>query len=63
MKYYDPELWAQVMNANLNGPVLLTQAVLPMLEVSGETITELVVADVVSDGVRCITGCVPSLLG
>ena len=36
MKYYDPELWAQVMNANLNGPVLLTQAVLPMLEVSGE---------------------------
>jgi len=36
MKYYDPELWAQVMNANLNGPVLLIQAVLPMLEVSGE---------------------------
>ncbi len=36
MKYYDPELWARVMHANLNGPVFLTQAVLPMLEVSGE---------------------------
>lgn len=36
MKYYDPELWARVMHANLNGPVLLTQAVLPLLEVSGE---------------------------
>jgi NAD(P)-dependent dehydrogenase (short-subunit alcohol dehydrogenase family) len=36
MKYYDPEIWMQVMQANLNGPVLLTQAVLPMLEASGE---------------------------
>lgn len=35
MKYYDPELWARVMHANLHGPVLLTQAVLPMLELSG----------------------------
>ncbi|AGA33182.1 Short chain dehydrogenase [Thioalkalivibrio nitratireducens DSM 14787] len=36
LKYYDPELWAQVIQSNLNGPVLLTQAVLPMLEVSGD---------------------------
>jgi NAD(P)-dependent dehydrogenase (short-subunit alcohol dehydrogenase family) len=35
LKYYDPELWVQVMQANLHGPVLLTQAVLPMLESSG----------------------------
>lgn len=32
LKYYEPELWGQVMQANLNGPVMLTQAVLPMLE-------------------------------
>ncbi len=35
LKYYDPELWVQVIQANLNGPVMLTQAVLPMLESSG----------------------------
>lgn len=35
LKYYDPELWIQVIQANLNGPVMLTQAVLPMLENSG----------------------------
>lgn len=32
LKYYDPELWIQVIQANLNGPVMLTQAVLPLLE-------------------------------
>jgi len=36
LKYYDPELWIQVMQANLHGPVMLTQAVLPMLESSGQ---------------------------
>lgn len=36
LKYYDPELWIQVMQANLNGPVMLTQAVLPMLEENGQ---------------------------
>jgi NAD(P)-dependent dehydrogenase (short-subunit alcohol dehydrogenase family) len=36
LKYYDPELWAQVLHSNLSGPVLLTQAVLPMLEKSGD---------------------------
>ncbi|MFO8152355.1 SDR family NAD(P)-dependent oxidoreductase [Thioalkalivibrio sp.] len=36
LKYYEPELWARVMQANLNGPVMLTQAVLPMLEESGQ---------------------------
>jgi NAD(P)-dependent dehydrogenase (short-subunit alcohol dehydrogenase family) len=36
MKYYDPELWARVIQCNLNGPVLLTQAVLPMLGISGQ---------------------------
>lgn len=36
LKYYDPEMWVQVIQANLNGPVMLTQAVLPMLENSGQ---------------------------
>jgi len=31
---YDPELWEQVMQANLNGPVWMTQALLPLLKAS-----------------------------
>lgn len=31
---YNPELWEQVMQVNLNGPVWMTQALLPLLEAS-----------------------------
>ena len=31
---YNPELWEQVMQVNLNGPVWMTQALLPLLESS-----------------------------
>ncbi|WP_404413235.1 YciK family oxidoreductase [Vreelandella aquamarina] len=31
---YNPELWAQVMQVNINGPVWMTQALLPLLEAS-----------------------------
>jgi NAD(P)-dependent dehydrogenase (short-subunit alcohol dehydrogenase family) len=36
LKYYDPEVWTQVIQGNLTGPAFLTQAVLPMLEASGD---------------------------
>ncbi|MCG6657101.1 YciK family oxidoreductase [Halomonas campisalis] len=31
---YSPELWEQVMQVNINGPVWMTQALLPLLEAS-----------------------------
>ncbi|TFH86138.1 YciK family oxidoreductase [Billgrantia azerbaijanica] len=31
---YDPALWEQVMQVNLNGPIWMTQALLPLLEAS-----------------------------
>ncbi|RUR51591.1 YciK family oxidoreductase [Vreelandella populi] len=31
---YDPELWEQVMQVNINGPIWMTQALLPLLEKS-----------------------------
>src|SRR5690554_5292909 len=31
---YDPELWAQVMQVNINGPIWMTQALLPLLQAS-----------------------------
>ncbi len=36
LKYYDPEVWTQVLQGNLTGPAFLTQAVLPMLEASSD---------------------------
>ncbi|PMR75646.1 YciK family oxidoreductase [Billgrantia endophytica] len=33
---YNPELWEQVMQVNLNGPVWMTQALLPLLEASAD---------------------------
>jgi len=35
IRYYDPEVWTRVVQGNLTGPVFLTQAVLPLLEASG----------------------------
>ncbi len=29
---YDPELWEQVMQVNINGPIWMTQALLPLLQ-------------------------------
>ncbi|WP_018934979.1 SDR family NAD(P)-dependent oxidoreductase [Thioalkalivibrio sp. ALJ24] len=34
LKQYNPELWFKVINANLNGPFFLVQAVIPLLEAS-----------------------------
>ncbi|HSH48505.1 MAG TPA: YciK family oxidoreductase [Halomonas sp.] len=31
---YNPELWAKVMQVNINGPVWMTQALLPLLQAS-----------------------------
>ncbi|MBB3140947.1 YciK family oxidoreductase [Halomonas organivorans] len=31
---YNPELWEQVMQVNINGPIWMTQALLPLLEAS-----------------------------
>ncbi|SDJ29025.1 YciK family oxidoreductase [Billgrantia gudaonensis] len=31
---YDPALWEQVMQVNLNGPIWMTQALMPLLEAS-----------------------------
>lgn len=31
---YDPELWEQVMQVNINGPIWMTQALLPLLQQS-----------------------------
>ncbi|XGA81605.1 YciK family oxidoreductase [Halomonas sp. CH40] len=31
---YNPELWAQVMQVNINGPIWMTQALLPLTEAS-----------------------------
>ena len=31
---YNPELWAQVMQVNINGPIWMTQALLPLLQAS-----------------------------
>lgn len=31
---YNPELWEQVMQVNLNGPIWMTQALLPLLQAS-----------------------------
>ena len=31
---YDPALWEQVMQVNINGPIWMTQALLPLLEAS-----------------------------
>lgn len=33
---YNPELWEQVMQVNVNGPVWMTQALLPLLKVSDD---------------------------
>ncbi|MDW5375542.1 YciK family oxidoreductase [Halomonas sp. HP20-15] len=33
---YDPELWEQVMQVNINGPVWMTQALLPLLKASDD---------------------------
>jgi len=33
---YNPELWAQVMQVNINGPIWMTQALLPLLEASDD---------------------------
>jgi NAD(P)-dependent dehydrogenase (short-subunit alcohol dehydrogenase family) len=33
---YNPELWEQVMQVNLNGPVWMTQALLPLLKASAD---------------------------
>jgi len=36
MKYYDPQVWTQVIQGNLTGPAFLVQAVLPLLESSND---------------------------
>lgn len=33
---YNPELWEQVMQVNINGPVWMTQALLPLLQASDD---------------------------
>ncbi|WP_104204217.1 YciK family oxidoreductase [Billgrantia saliphila] len=33
---YNPELWAQVMQVNINGPIWMTQALLPLLRASAD---------------------------
>ncbi|KGE78993.1 YciK family oxidoreductase [Halomonas sp. ND22Bw] len=33
---YDPALWEQVMQVNINGPIWMTQALLPLLEASAD---------------------------
>lgn len=33
---YNPELWAQVMQVNINGPIWMTQALLPLIEASDD---------------------------
>ncbi|GEK71752.1 MULTISPECIES: YciK family oxidoreductase [Halomonas] len=33
---YDPVLWEQVMQVNINGPIWMTQALLPLLEASAD---------------------------
>ncbi|QTF91128.1 YciK family oxidoreductase [Halomonas sp. BM-2019] len=33
---YNPELWEQVMQVNLNGPIWMTQALLPLLKASAD---------------------------
>lgn len=33
---YDPALWAQVMQVNINGPIWMTQALLPLLQASAD---------------------------
>lgn len=33
---YDPELWSQVMQVNINGPIWMTQALLPLLQASAD---------------------------
>ncbi|MDI5932969.1 YciK family oxidoreductase [Halomonas kalidii] len=34
---YDPELWEQVMQVNINGPIWMTQALLPLLKNSADS--------------------------
>lgn len=34
---YNPELWEQVMQVNLNGPIWMTQALLPLLKYSADS--------------------------
>lgn len=34
--HYHPDLWAQVMQVNINGPVWMTQALLPLMEASDD---------------------------
>lgn len=33
---YNPELWEQVMQVNINGPIWMTQALLPLLQASAD---------------------------
>ncbi|KAA0013463.1 YciK family oxidoreductase [Billgrantia pellis] len=33
---YNPELWSQVMQVNINGPIWMTQALLPLLKASDD---------------------------
>jgi NAD(P)-dependent dehydrogenase (short-subunit alcohol dehydrogenase family) len=33
---YNPELWGQVMQVNINGPIWMTQALLPLLQASDD---------------------------
>lgn len=33
---YNPELWAQVMQVNINGPIWMTQALLPLMDASDD---------------------------
>ncbi|MCC5883658.1 MAG: YciK family oxidoreductase [Halomonas sp.] len=33
---YNPELWEQVMQVNINGPIWMTQALLPLLQASSD---------------------------
>lgn len=34
--HYNPELWEQVMQVNINGPIWMTQALLPLLKASSD---------------------------